>query len=549
MVYIAPPQSLLHLYQRMTTALANLTFHDVAAQEAFVALPLKLYIGQQPASFVGNMTLRSVGGSVFCGDDVQPFSPSLGLALPFSFDTVCHWWSPDFFTPSPTELLFALAAYTLSLPPLQGPELRLLCAHDIYAEPNCEAIYEASLAFLTQYSTTFAPLVPLVATTTVETLRLDLQLVQLVTTTTSNRGVELFSQGLFNVTSPRDVAWTFFSWCYLYEWVVARREVVSFVGDIGHITSISAVVNPLTLSLDAQEIPTYVSFSSLACVFYLTCVISCITSITVLYVLAVRLDVEPWNLYQINRVVGHVYVGRSLLIVRSATALWLLNTSRLELARFGVGTRLDAPRLDPIKVALGAGELTWLVYLLNDVLSVATTAHTVRYALKSTLCTWIVSVVVAVVWPQAYTASIAPNCAYVNMDQLLVCQRATVTIGRWSGVRWNLGFVVCSVLGFALLEQRRRGAPPTPPAAASCHLNSTAYYMLYVWSVDDTVTYMDRASAFLAGLVSLRWRQRMLVFDVKRWCCYAYDLEAYPPLSPLRQIHAALALHALPSID
>ncbi|EQC34694.1 hypothetical protein SDRG_08010 [Saprolegnia diclina VS20] len=521
-------------------ALSHLTLTNVEAQDSFFQLPPKTYLGPAPASLLSNTSVELVGGNILCGDDQRPFSPSLGMAIPFGFDSACSWWLIDFFTPSTTAITFALLGYNgCQRLPMSSADVASCCANDIYAEATCTDIYGAIQAFLATYDGAFTRAVDMALDVRRDVDALDIELIQLARAPPLNT-TQLLRARLLDPTL--EASWTFFGWVYLYEWASAMREVVAFHGDNGSLVLLSSVSPPVSLSLSPSEIPLQLSYVCASIVRYVTMVLLLAAVIVVGYVTVLRGAVEPWNLFEINRVVGHTWVGRLLLVVRSATALWLLNTSRLELARVGVGTVLHAPALSAFKVILASSELTWLVYILNSLGSVYTQQYTRSYAYLSTSTTWLSAMLLALLLPQSYSASMDRQCVYINMDAALDCTSAIVAVGSLRHLLYDVAAALTCVVGSVLVERWR--IPKRPPMAmTSLLLDSTSYFMFdfAAWTKPNRECYLDRASAFLAGLVSLHVDQTMYVFDVKNWRLFTYDTPRYG----LGRLDRAIALYRI----
>ncbi|OQR81010.1 hypothetical protein ACHHYP_16855 [Achlya hypogyna] len=536
-MYVPPPASLRQFYGAARAALANLTLTDKKAQTSFYAVPLKAYIGPVPTAVLRNTTLQLVGGSVLCGDDLRPFTPKLGVPLPFSFDGVCHWWLVDYITPPVVEILIALVGYDSG--GVTPSDFAMFCANDVYAEPTCEDIYAATYAFLDAYrpafsaATSFATTVHAILTST-----LIIETHQLIINGSDTQAVDLVRQRLLDGDAP----WQFISWIYLYEWITAAREVVHFRGDNRGVTLLSAIAQVQSVSLDITEIPTELSYVCQTCVKYVTLTLLTIAFVASLYVVAVGGNVEPWNLFEFNRVVGHVWIGRLLLVVRSATALWLLHTARLELVVIGAGVVLHSPPLSWFNVLLASSELTWLAYILNDLLSVVTQQYTCVYAYKSTFCVWMASITLSQLMPQTYSATLDRVCNSIDMDAALDCTSATIVLGHPSQLLRDVGVVCTCVVLTACIERWRD--PTLPPKLLPTRLLSSTSYDMFdraYWTLNATECFIDRASALLAGLISIQCGAIMYIFDIKSWRLYSHNVPL--AVGGRDRFHRALALH------
>ncbi|EQC26738.1 hypothetical protein SDRG_15467 [Saprolegnia diclina VS20] len=447
-----------------------------------------------------------------CGSDLPGTPPSGALLTLFGIDMVCGWRYLDFFTPSRTGLIFALSGFD-AVHRLQPKfDFAAFCASDVYAEPNCEAIYDASYTYVTAFFPDAATLQALAVAAETDTRSLSIEMTQYV-----NRSgvIELYR---INILDPTDRSWTFFGWNYLAEWVVGQREVVSFQGDGGTVTGMSRFTLLSTLLPTEAAIPTRLSYVCQQCVRYVTGAIMVGAGVAAYYAIFVcRGYIEGMNLFSVNRLIGHAWIGRTLLIIRGITALWLLNTPPLQLQAFGVGARFQASPLEWFPTFLATSELTWLVYIANDLFSCVTRQYTLLYAWKSSVAACIVAVAWRFAAPQYYTAYVRRSCRYIDMDVALSCTSGYVELGHWSRVGVDVGLCLGSVILAALIERLRYPhllAPPKP----SLLLNATSVYSLEManWTVDGHV-YLDRMSAAMTGLFTWRVRGVIHVFDIKSW--------------------------------
>ncbi|OQR93327.1 hypothetical protein ACHHYP_02659 [Achlya hypogyna] len=510
MVYLPCPPALVRLFGAFASATAALVFTSARAADAFVALPLKSYLGPLPMSLSRNASVRIVGGDILCGGVTAGAAPSYGMYLAFGANNLCNWWYAEDMTPTAAHLLFALVAFNATRG-LTGEDLDLFCDFDAFAEPTCASIYAAHAAFASAHEVAFAPLheAALSAEASVRALGVGLvQFLQPVGSTAQNLYV-------VELLSTADRSWTFYSWALLYEWAAGRREVVAFEGDAGTLACLSSATHAVRLQL--ADVASEVGYLFQACATYVTYVLMALAGAVGVYSVVCSGRIEGWNLFDFNRIVGHVWVGRPLLAVRSLTAVWLLNTTPLQLVAAPAGTRLVSPRLPWFTTLLAASELTWLVYIANDLLSCVTQQYTRHYVTKSSLATYLIAVAYTFASPQAYAARLDRTCAFVNMDCGLRCTSGVIEIGRVSRLLTDGAIVVCSVMVTARWERwaRPRLCDRALPAGL---LSSAAFYNLQLdgWRFADQV-YLDQASAVMAGLLTLYWNEWLYVFDVKLW--------------------------------
>ncbi|KDO23501.1 hypothetical protein SPRG_22281 [Saprolegnia parasitica CBS 223.65] len=515
MVYVSCPTSLLALYRYILHAIATVTSSNLEAQRQFLNLPAKTYIGQLPQALLNDTSLRLVGGNLMCGSDLPGSRPSRALLTLYGIDTVCSWQYLDFFTPSTTGLVFALAAFDAVHRVQPTVDFRAFCASDVYAEPNCEAIYLPSHTFATSYFSDPTTLGELAVAAEADTHNLSIEMTQYINRTSN---IELYR---INILDPTDRTWMFFGWNYLADWVVGKREVVSFQGDGGTVTAMSRYTTLSTLSLTEAVIPTRLSYVCQQCVRYVTGAMMVGAGVAAYYAIFVcRGCIEGMNLFSVNRLIGHAWIGRTLLIIRGITALWLLNTPSLQLLAFGVGARFQASPLAWFPTLLATSELTWLVYIANDLL-------------------------IAAAWssmhPQEYTTSVRRTCSYIDMDVTLVCTSGYVELGHWSRVGVDVGLCLSCVLLMACVERLRHPNLPLVPTP-SLLLNTTSVYSSNMtnWIVHGHA-YMDRMTAVMGGLLTWRYHGVLHVFDIKCWRTFVVVPEAECPF----EVGAVLPLHRI----
>ena len=116
--------------------------------------------------------------------------------------------------------------------------------------------------------------------------------------------------------------------------------------------------------------------------------------------------------------------------MRGFTALWLLNTPPLELKATGAGARFKARPLGWFPTPLASSELTWLVYIANDLLSCVTLQYTPSHAWKSSVTACVVAAAWTFAVPKDYIAYVHRRCSYVDMDLALVRTSGHVELGH-----------------------------------------------------------------------------------------------------------------------
>ncbi|KDO30840.1 hypothetical protein SPRG_04741 [Saprolegnia parasitica CBS 223.65] len=540
MHYISCPLAGLQLYNNFHQALNTLLVTDALAQTSYFALPAKPRVCSLPPFLNNDLSLMANGGNLMCGNDVPQEPAFYGRLSNFGASSACHALFLDTMVPSRAELIFAF----LSLRASTGivPDASALCAIDPCSglSPLCPIGFTRTMRFLADYAATFDAL-QAVATEAHDVLyALNIQTIQYYTATFDDADTLLYQ---INLLEPNEPLWAFYGWCHVFEWLDGRREVVLFQGDAGAIASISSGAMLIRGSPDPNEIPVSFATFLLGCTIYMTGLLISIAGLVTLYSVGQRGHLEGNNLYEINRIVGHVWAGRSFLLLRSITAIWMLNTSPLRLQQVGQVTLMRSPPLPWYQTILAAGESTWLVYALNDLGSCVTLEYTTTYAYKSSLLTYAVVSIWTLVAPVSYTAALDRSCTYVDMDAGLVCTSAAIHIGSPRGVL-SVVFIACACVALCYRLERTLQPHLARRNVHSLVLNSQSLYMLdwSHWTYHGDV-YLDKTSAVLAGLLSVEYDDTLYILDIKTWRVIAVPTNLTKPITLQRFARAIPISH------
>ncbi|OQR80624.1 hypothetical protein THRCLA_23449 [Thraustotheca clavata] len=293
-----------------------------------------------------------------------------------------------------------------------------------------------------------------------------------------------------------EVYWAFYGWCLLFDWITGFRAIVQFQDDEASITAITFHGPLLAFAADPTEIP------------------------TTIYTFTLKRSIEGMNLFELNRIVGHSWAGRTILTVRSITAILILNTAPIYL-NF---KQMTPPQLPAYQTILAATEVTWLVYVLNDIFSFTTRQYTSYYALKSLISTWFIIAIWTLLSLLEITLKLKRLCDYIDMDYTLVWSSAEVAIGTFlvlSKVFWLLWCVSFFVMLWNdLYFQNNRNLE-----VRTHLLNSHSLHMLDFtnWKFDG-VYYIDKASAIMAGLISWSYSGKLYILDTKSWRVFSLPI-------------------------
>ncbi|EQC38783.1 hypothetical protein SDRG_03742 [Saprolegnia diclina VS20] len=529
MIYVPVPSSLSALYANFTGSLARLLLANESATQWFFRLPYRTYLYESLPGLGQDPNVRTVGGNLMCGSDCPAWTAMYGIDSFFGVHNLCHAFFSEKLSPTSTSVLFSLLGLNSTLSPMpldRRSTMAAVCTYDVYATPSCIDDYLMYDAFASTYELT--SVASLLATTVADLTSLNISAVQ---------WLQHGASPLFLYMTPllaSDEVWSFYGWGFIYEWVIGLREVVAFDGDVGRVTTLSASQAPAHFSPESAAIAPSFSLACLVCVQYITLLLIVISVLVVCTALQQRGRVEALNLLYINRIVGLVWIGRPLLLVRSLTALWLLHTTPLELVQtHGVLTSFVSLPLLWYKVILAGAELTWSVYILNDLLSCLTQQYTALYAPKSSNLTWAAAIVWTYIAPQQHRAFLHRHCVAHNMDDALQCVSGGVEIGSVARVSVSIGIGILAIVVCCIFEVLRR--PNVPPnSVGTLLLNAQSYYVLdfgrWTWEGD---VYLDKMSAIMAGILAVQVRESLYVFDIKTWRLFHQPVEP-PSLKPAR---------------
>ncbi|KDO28637.1 hypothetical protein SPRG_06492, partial [Saprolegnia parasitica CBS 223.65] len=543
MIYVAVPTALRDLVASLIELSRLPLAHNLTAQAMYMNITPLDDSFPVPGRWLAQ-DLVSYGGSPLCESLAYGYAVSVGLMGLPSFQGSCVFASGSMTKFQPTRQQYIVSALLARLheSPFED-DFSNVCAHEPTFPTKCQHYLRQTLWYIRSV------MLPLPSATLLS--------MQSATAEATERNISLMIYTHTEATAPLSIQtlhlldktesdFHFFAWLFLYDWVLGSREVISFVGDLGQMTLLSDHRPPLAQETQAWQVTANTAQYLRAGVTYVTCVMLAVAILLTIYILLSRGHCEGFNMLELGRVGGVVWVGRPLLVLRSMTAVCVLSSATLELQHSGYMTSF-ATLQDPwYKTLLAANEVTWLVSILNDVCLVWTRELSAYYVVLNVLVVVLVVAVLTALAPVRATANIDLQCVVAHVDWHVLCDAGGITIGDVSRLQVLIGIVfLCNVLCFYAVKLSVNTAPSH---VTSLFLSSGAKYLYrHDGRVFNGAYYLDRASAALVGLLSVRIGSRMYSLDIKSWRTFVLDV----PQSEVPSTHGMAAAFnaAYPLLD
>ncbi|OQR85669.1 hypothetical protein ACHHYP_11578 [Achlya hypogyna] len=511
MFYIRVPSSLLSLTRDVIDLARRGMGDDVDAQALYTSIVPNAVSCPIPKHWL-EANLQTYGSNPLCPEYLASKPLQACFSDLVSFDLACLPGVPMPSRVTATQQFYLVAAILAGVNTMDPIDYRSICAFDISYIEACSVYLNQTVTFIRTYmptaNSTFANAVARINT------EIGALNIEFMVYTKVNGSLALLHTAVLDPAVP---AFSFFGWTYLYGWIAGFREVVSFTGDHGSLTLLTDEAPPLTQAVQSWQMATNFAQYCQSGVWYVTCMMLSVALLVSGYIVAIGGHFEGLNMLELSRVGGIVWVGRPLLFLRSLTALCLLSTGSLELVYSGYISRFAAPRTPWYKVALAAGETTWLVSVANDISLIVTKEHAALFVTPNSLIVWFVVAILSAVVPVAATSTIDLSCAVVEMDLQVKCTSGGIAIGDFGRlVLLHCVVIGCNVASFLITKRRVRRLAP-------CRINSlimssgAKYLFLHTTRFIDGVYYIDRASAALTGILTYRYNDQVYALDIKLW--------------------------------
>ena len=511
MHHVICPRSLRTFSQQANDALTTMLVSNVSAQPPLAAADATLY--PIPKRWSTNYS-KTFGGNPFCAGFYSKRDLTTVMANFFGREVSCNTaFREAFSTTRRTTALSLLGSGTLTSS-LTGVDI---CSNATKpASPCLKALLPVQSWLETYFSPEVATsLYQQALLVQYEIRAINVHVIQFTLANTLN---EMLRQNIFD---PLDPAFSFFGWYMVLDWAAGIREVVSFQGDNGQLTLMSTTVVPSILPPNPLEAPANLVYYWRLCIQYTSRGIVILAATTLVYIGASRGFVEGANMFELNRVGGIVWLGRPMLFVRSLVSVSFLSTATLTLDIQGTMTHLVTNRpsfFGQVLTVLAAGEISWLVIVLGDMFMVLTKDETSVYTLQSGTLVWVTTAIFSFARPVGPTLQVARSCVVVAVDFQLVCSAGTVEIGESQRLVALILLVVVMMAAVYTIDRFRLRDFSLPRHQPSYLLPACALYLYQKdeW-VFDSILHLDRASALLCGIVSIRSCDVIYVLDIKTW--------------------------------
>ncbi|KDO27158.1 hypothetical protein SPRG_07865 [Saprolegnia parasitica CBS 223.65] len=479
LVYVSVPSLVVELVRDILNDAREAMAANVDAQNLYASIVPNTMSCPIPAAW---SALETHGSSPLCPEYLvsKPLAKCFSNLVAFSSPCLPAVPSPSRITATRTHYLVSAILASVT----HATNLSAVCAADASFVPECRVLLNTTRAFLTRY---LAPATYVHRTHLVNILVDDLNISFMVYTPTLATSLQLLSTPIFDAPSFR-----FFGWTYLTSWVLGLREVIAFQGDHGTLTLLADEDPELTQDVLDWQLATNAAQYWQSGVMYVTCVMLAVTVIVSLYVFALRGHIEGLNMLELSRVGGIVWLETS-----------------------GVLSRFTAPPTPWYTVLLAAGETTWLVAVVNDLELIFTREHAALFVTPNSILVWLLVAVLTSLQPITASLTIQRECHVTEMDYQVHCHSAEIAIGSVHRLL-QLHAIVLGCTCVSYLVVRIRSVPSCP--TNSLLLSSGAKYLfLHGGRILDDVYYIDRASAALTGILTLRYGTSVYALDIKLW--------------------------------
>ncbi|KAF0692348.1 Aste57867_16569 [Aphanomyces stellatus] len=550
MWYIACPADVITAVHAIVTALRQTLAHNATVENTTAQIAYDTVADGTSGIFPAPQAWLDLndcerGGSPLCPEfeTASCVQASIGLKTYFSFSMPCAVYL-TYAVMAPVRQTQVAAVMLAGLAYLSDSQITTICTQDPEYYGLCLQYVNQTAAFVRTYmAANVAGLNATLVRANAAVRPLNLEFMQY-------GSPDMLSPLMLDrllVFNPRDNSFDFFAWIFVVEWSLGLREGVQFEGDHGTLAVLSEPLPYLQQEVNKAEFPTSSAFYMRNAVLYITGMMLTMFTIVIVYTVLSRGHIEVLNLLCFQRIGAIVWVGRPLLFVRSLTAVGMLATATLKLDTNGFVTTFSEPKNPWYKILLSANELTWLVTIFNDIVMSLTKDFTSYYSAANSLLVWLFSFTLSYTYPIQHSLQVDKQCHVTQLDFQIVCHSGVVVIGQPMRIVILVLIVVgsnafCYVVTRLLLKRVQSRAVHSIFLYSGVRL----LFRTSTWTYNN-VYYMDRMSAFLNGILSVRWQNVIYGLDVKLWHTFQIELTAESSIPVSNPLHKS-AKHAIPLV-
>ncbi|EQC42105.1 hypothetical protein SDRG_00946 [Saprolegnia diclina VS20] len=545
--YKLRPSPLVAAYNRFQDVVLEHLATSAARFESFASLP-SVVLTPTPSRWKSNYTFY--GGDPMCvlGSGTSYVQQS------FDFYDDCSQKTPLSVQPPPMSLLFALPA--TSTTSSAAFSMDVICTLSIAPNPCTAALSAASnwlkeLPIPLDVSSTLESLPPMLQATDTSFMQFD---------KASNGSWLLLQQPLLG---SLDDPWTFYGWCFAADWATGLRQAASFEGDVSSIVLLSNAYTSQHYITSGQPLETATKMIYYLVLASTICLVG-VGGLALLYTFYSHFDITGRNLLCFNRLVGSVWAGRQLMLMRGISAILILSTAQPKLVtQFGYSRLVDEAR-SFWATGLLAGEATWLSYSLHEYLVIALPKPFTRlYGPWTNALAWLTILVLSLVSPVGIAMNLSRTCVGNDMDYGLLCTAGAISIGSLNRLvllcSLQVGIVVASI-GLGCGVRRLCGAEKDDDdeeeeEQESLLVSGLAEAFITADPRCDAGRVYDPVTCVLCGLLPLSYNGHRYIFDLKLWSLLpdtisTHVARAAPEASLVAtQSHITSTAFSVPSMD
>ncbi|OQS03611.1 hypothetical protein THRCLA_04073 [Thraustotheca clavata] len=235
----------------------------------------------------------------------------------------------------------------------------------------------------------------------------------------------LLLQPLIEYNSPR----TFYSWVMLLDWVLRMREVISLEGDNGTFVLMSEAYSISSMTINKGFL-TNASTVVYYILVYFTAVMITLGIISTLT--SYRCQCE--NLFFFHQIVGSTWVGRPLMFLRGATAIFLLGSEPIQLKYNGYITRFDFSSRSLLECIVLSSEASWISVVAHELMAPFTCRGARTVSRISTGSAWLICLILDIVSPNEVITKLDHKWRAIDMINQHYCNFGAIEIGSYNRV-------------------------------------------------------------------------------------------------------------------